>query len=77
MPQFADHYRNHVIFATASGPSNGPWVAAYSVWTVEPANTYRAILQNTLGGKYVSTEIAHSSAVAEARACLDALRDGK
>lgn len=77
MQQFPDDHRGHTIFAHASGPANGPWVASYSAWKIEPNNSYRAVVQGTLPGVFQSTQDAQAAAVAEAKSRLDAVLDSK
>ena len=77
MQQFPDDHRGHTIFAHASGPTVGPWVASYSAWKIEPNNSYRAVVQGTVSGVFPSTEGAHAAATIEAKSRLDALLDAK
>lgn len=75
MEQFPDDHRGHTIFAHASGPTVGPWVASYTVWKLEPVNCYRAVVQGTVPGVFPSTDSAHAAATIEAKCRLDALLD--
>ncbi len=77
MQQFPDDHRGHTIFAHASGPTGGPWVASYSVWKIEPNNSSRAVVQGTVPGVFPSTDGAHAAATIEAKSRLDALLDAK
>jgi hypothetical protein len=75
--QFQDDHRGHTIFLHASGPTGGPWVAAFSAWKIEPNNSYRAVVQGALPGVYPSVERAHAAATSEAKSQLDALLNAK
>jgi hypothetical protein len=75
MTEFKDDHRGHTIFPHASSPSQGPWVASYTAWKIEPNNSYRAAVQGTIPGVYQSIEIAHTAAVADATSRLDMLLD--
>ena len=77
MQQFPDDHRGHTIFAHASGPTVGPWVASYSAWKIEPNNSYRAVVQGTVPGVFPSTDGAQAAATIEAKSRLDALLDAK
>ncbi len=77
MQQFPDDHRGHTIFAHASGPTGGPWVASYSAWKIDPDNSYHAVVQGTVPGVFQSTDDAHVAATIEAKSRLDALLDAK
>lgn len=77
MQQFPDDHRGHTIFAHASGPTEGPWVASYSAWKMDPNNSYRAVVQGTVAGVFLSTDGAHAAATIEAKSRLNALLDAK
>lgn len=75
MQQLSNDHRGHTIFAHASGPTCGPWVASYSAWRIEPNNSYRAVIQGTVLGVFLSTEDAQDIATTEAKQRLDTLLD--
>ena len=73
MNDLANDHREHTIFCHASGFSNGPFVASFSAWRIEPNNSYRAVTQGTLPSVFDTREAAFAAALAEAKLCIDKL----
>lgn len=79
MQELKDDHRGHVIITHASGPylTEGPFIASYSVWKIEPNNSYRALVQGSLPTEFQTTESARSAATLEAKEKLDAVLDAE
>ncbi len=77
MQEMNDDHRGHAIITSVSGPSlrSGPFVASYTVWKIEPNNSYRAVLQGALEQSFEDSEEARLMAMQEAKGTLDAVLD--
>lgn len=75
MEQLKADYRGHVVIASASGYGNSQFYASYTVWKIEPNNSYRGILQGTVDGLHETPDEAHAAAMSAGRVALDAVLD--
>jgi hypothetical protein len=77
MLQMKDDHRGHAIITGANGPNleAGPFISSFSVWKIEPHNSFRAVLQGSLPKTYESSELAMEAAMEEAKKQLDAVLD--
>ena len=77
MQQMKDDHRGHAIITSVSAPdlNAGPFVASYSVWKIEPNNSYRAVLQGAVSPVFNTENDARSVAMQEAKKELDAVLD--
>lgn len=73
MQEVKDDHRGHAIITSVSGPDlyAGPFIASYTVWKIEPNNSYRAVLQGALSDVFKVAEHARVAAMIEAKEKLD------
>jgi hypothetical protein len=75
MQEMKDDHRGHAIITSVSGPDlkTGPFIASYTVWKIEPNNSYRAVLQGALPNAFEASESARAGAMLEAKEKLDTI----
>ena len=70
-PFKADH-RGHSVFAHASGPKGGPFIAMYTAWRVEPGMPPTLELQGSLPHEFATDDEAKRAAFGAACNSIDA-----
>jgi hypothetical protein len=75
MQEMKDDHRGHAIITSVSGPdlNVGPFLASYTVWKIEPNNSYRAVLQGAVSSTFSVSSDARAAAMQEAKEKLDAV----
>ncbi len=77
MQELKDDHRGHAIITSVSGPdlNAGPFIAFYTVWKIEPNNSFRAVLQGALSKVFEASDNARAAAMIEAKEKLDPVLD--
>lgn len=77
MQEMKDDHRGYSILARISGGglNGGPFVGSFTVWKIEPNNSYRCVLQGASSQSYGAAEEACAAAMREAKERLDVVLD--
>lgn len=75
MQEMKDDHRGHSILARISGAGFGHFVGSFTVWKIEPNNSYRGVLQGVSSQSFGAAEEACAAAMWEAKELLDAVLD--